>query len=278
MRASLRVAGVEPPHDFQRPGGVEEREVCLPRSVGGSNCSATRPDLFLVSAPQRGIARLGYAPDTTSHPGAWTLVALPLPGDVSRRIQLPATADGERPAPPTQCAAGTGATLPGLSPRLFLPVPPYAPDEAVARQWAGSRGYAMAPPVACPAEVLRNARGGAVTGLSGVQDGAFLLAGSYNIASPRAGETVSGQVPIVGTANFDRSNVQFYKLEIGAGSNPTQWTTLGQTHEAPVLDGVLEELHAYALAPGPYVIRLVLVRHDGNYPPPHAVPIYIAEE
>jgi hypothetical protein len=136
----------------------------------------------------------------------------------------------------------------------------------------------MAPPVACPAEVLRSARGGAGSELSGAQDGAFLLAGSYNIASPRAGETVSGQVPIVGTANFDRGNVQFYKLEIGAGSNPTQWTTLGQTHEAPVLDGVLEELHAYALAPGPYVIRLVLVRYDGNYPPPHAVPIYIAAE
>jgi hypothetical protein len=72
--------------------------------------------------------------------------------------------------------------------------------------------------------------------------------------------------------------VQFYKLEIGAGNNPSQWTTLGETHDAPVLNGVLEVLHAYALAPGPYVIRLVLVRQDGNYPPPETVPIVIAAE
>ena len=282
MTASLHVNGAPPPREFQPPGGIEEKAVCLPRSVGGARCAASRPDLFVVSAPQRGIPRLGYVPDVTSHPGAWTLAVLALPADAARRIQLPVLDGGGATPPPTHCAAGGGATLPAVQARLYLPVPPYYPDEVVARQWAQRNGYQLAPSVACPADVLRTARGdvGAIDGgtINGSGNGsALVIAGSYHIASPRAGEIVSGQIPIVGTANFDPTAVQFYKLEIGSGANPTQWTTLGQTHATPVLDGVLEELHAYALAPGPYVIRLVLVRHDGNYPPPHAVLITIAE-
>ncbi len=280
MAASLWVDGREPPREFQRPAGIEEKEVCLPRGVNGGSCGATRRDLFVVSAPQHNIPRLGYIPDSVSNPGAWTLAVLPLPAAAAERIQLPVLNDGSQAPAPTHCAAGAGATLGGAEPRLFLPVPPYYPDEVAARQWAQRAGYHMAPSVACPAEVLRTVTGGGTGGdeVAAGGGGALIVSGSYHIASPRAGDRVSGQTEIVGTANFDQSEVQFYKLEIGAGSNPTQWTTLGATHAAPVINGVLEVLHAYALAPGPYVIRLVLVRQDGNYPPPHAVPIMVVGE
>ena len=105
-----------------------------------------------------------------------------------------------------------------------------------------------------------------------------LTTATYRIAVPTAGEQVSGLVPIQGTASFDPAEVAFYKLEIGSGHAPGEWTTLGTTHGEPIVNGLLEELHAYALAPGPYTLRLVLVRHDGNFPTPHTVPITIVGE
>jgi hypothetical protein len=79
----------------------------------------------------------------------------------------------------------------------------------------------------------------------------------------------------MGTASFNPSEVQYYKIEIGAGSSPSSWSTFGTTHSQPVVNGVLETLHAEALAPGEYVIRLIIVRNDGNYPTPYVVPISV---
>src|SRR5690606_36593507 len=53
--ASLHTDGKPTPVDFERPPGIEERDVCLPRGTGCSQCSATRPELFIVGAPQHGI-------------------------------------------------------------------------------------------------------------------------------------------------------------------------------------------------------------------------------
>ena len=82
-------------------------------------------------------------------------------------------------------------------------------------------------------------------------------------------------VGIMGTTSFDPAEVQYYKLEIGAGPSPTSWTTFGSTHSQIVNNGVLETLQAVALAPGEYVIRLIVVRNDGNYPTPYSVPVTI---
>src|SRR5690606_26429761 len=127
--------------------------------------------------------------------------------EAAQRIQLPVLEDGSSAPRPTHCVANAGLN-PSQS-RIFLAVPPYYPDEVVARQWAQRNGYQMAPSVGCPPELLGQARGedGAS---SNANDGgsALIIAGSYHIASPRAGETVSGQVPIVGTANFDPTTVQ----------------------------------------------------------------------
>jgi hypothetical protein len=84
-------------------------------------------------------------------------------------------------------------------------------------------------------------------------------------------------VPIVGTADFDPQKVQFYKLELGMGDpeNP-QWVTLGDVRNTPVVNGTLEMLHADALPAGEYLLRLIVVKWDGNYVgEPHTVQVTI---
>lgn len=138
----------------------------------------------------------------------------------------------------------------------------------------------MAPPVACPAAALRSARGDSAPAsedlsASSESGGRPVSEATYRISSPEPGQQLSGLVSIMGTAMFESGQFQYYKLEIGTGRNPASWVTLGETHSQPVQSGLLEELHAYALAPGDYVLRLVLVQNDGNYPPPFTVPIEI---
>jgi hypothetical protein len=69
----------------------------------------------------------------------------------------------------------------------------------------------------------------------------------------------------VGTADFDPAVVQFYKIELGIpeGDN-VNWVTLGEVHNTPVVNGTLEMLHADALPPGNYFLRLIVVK-DSNY-------------
>jgi membrane peptidoglycan carboxypeptidase len=275
---SLYTNGAPPLVEFERPPGLEERDVCLPRGTGGSTCTATRSELFLVGGPQHGIPRLGYVPDSLSTPGAWTLSVLPLPASTAAEIRQPPIGNDYQPPAPTSCVVNSQGALDGAQRRLLLPVPPYYPDEVRARLWLQryGGGYQMAPSVACPAAVVRAARGQTTSSNSSATNSGFGGA-TYHMNAPTRGQQVSGIVQILGTARFDPAEYQFYKVEIGSGRVPETWTTLGITHGEPVVDGILEELHADALPPGPYVLRLVVVRHDGNFPAPFAVPITIVE-
>ena len=276
MQAQLNVNGQPPPPEFPRPAGIEELPVCLPAGTGGSSCTAARTDLFIVGGPTHAVARLGYTPDVTSHPGAWTVTVAPLPADQAQTIwqAQPALIDGIRPPLPTLCPLNANRPAAGGAARLMLPVPPFYPDEVRARLWAQARGYQMAPTAACPLSVARaSAPAGSGGGAAG--NGTSSNA-SYVITSPLPGQQVSGQVPILGSARFNAADIQYYKLEIGSGANPTVWITFGVTHSQPVNSGVLEQLNAAALPPGEYVIRLVAVGHDGNFHNPYQVPIKIA--
>jgi hypothetical protein len=97
----------------------------------------------------------------------------------------------------------------------------------------------------------------------------------YRITSPAPGAVLSGTVPIEGMAVFDPSQVVYYKVEWGVGGSPSEWTTMGDIHNGPLTNGVLEVLHADALPPGPAVVRLILVKNDGNFMTPYAVPIRV---
>jgi hypothetical protein len=280
MTNSLMVDGRPPPSDFLVPNGIEARLVCLPRGTGGSRCSATRTDLFLIGSPVHGIPRIGYNSNASTNPGAWTLVTMPLSAEDASRISLPSLPDGTQSPLPTECVVNRTRPPDDATARLYLPVPPYYPDEVKARQWARGTGYRMAPPTVCPSTTLRasasNSAGNSSDGSSAGGASSAPASSHYRITSPAGGQRVNGLVSVVGTAQFDPSQVQYYKLEIGSGRSPTEWTTFGTTHSQPVSNGVLEQLHADALPTGDYIIRLVLVGHDGNFiGSPHAVLITV---
>jgi hypothetical protein len=95
------------------------------------------------------------------------------------------------------------------------------------------------------------------------------------ITSPGVNQVVQGNIPVRGTANI--SNFQYYKVEVGPGSNPKdyEWTVVGNLHETPVSGGVLETFNSGAYPAGTYSLRLVVVDQTGNYPEPCRVTISV---
>ena len=90
--------------------------------------------------------------------------------------------------------------------------------------------------------------------------------------------SVSGILPIVGTADFDPDVVEFFKIELGMPrGTETEWVTLGEIHNTPVINGTLEMLHADALPPGEYLLRLIVVKDSNYVGEPHTVPIKIED-
>jgi hypothetical protein len=93
------------------------------------------------------------------------------------------------------------------------------------------------------------------------------------ITAPGINEVVSGNVAVRGTANH--LNFDYYKVEVGPGANPQEWTVVGQLHRAPVSGGLLETFNSAAYPPGVYTLRLVIVDNTGNFPEPCQVTISV---
>lgn len=94
---------------------------------------------------------------------------------------------------------------------------------------------------------------------------------NVRITFPGVNQTVSGNTPIRGTAMH--GSFHYYKVEIGAGNDPQNWSVVGQLHYNVVNNGVLETLNGGGYTPGRYTLRLVVVDQTGNYPPPCQVTI-----
>jgi len=143
---------------------------------------------------------------------------------------------------PTPPPATITPTATATQPRPTPPARPSATPEVVITNTPGVR------PAACPDPNIR-------------------------ILSPGMNQVVTGNFPIRGTANLD--NFEYYKIEIGQGRDPAQWTVVGQLHYSPVSGGVLETLNSGAYPPGTYTLRLVVVDRTGNYPAPCLVTITV---
>lgn len=83
------------------------------------------------------------------------------------------------------------------------------------------------------------------------------------ITSPAAGSTISGDVPVMGTAQIDpfQKYELYFKLEPSSDDAYVYFD--GNT--SPVTNGQLGVWHAAGLEPGTYTLRLRVVKADGNY-------------
>jgi LysM repeat protein len=95
---------------------------------------------------------------------------------------------------------------------------------------------------------------------------------SVLIASPQQGAHVTGMLTVTGSAADD--DFAYYKLEIGAGSNPNTWSWFAGG-ESQVSYGTLGVLNTGTLACGTYTIRLVVVDNTGNFATPSQVTIVV---
>lgn len=250
-----------PPTEFAVPQGIEKRPLCSLGSaaIGSVDCTVAGQEWFLVDETAQ--------PTPTPLPDAnvWAVVE---PSMVRSAAVLlpPQPVDITAPVDPNAlpamlfCHFSQGISLLELPPdaaeQLFL-LPPRNPETLkAAYEWGEANGIALLPVQTCTEDLLALARDPNAPAV-------------WRITSPKPNEALDGVLPILGTADFRPEDVSFYKFELGIPQNGDlnnlQWVTLGDTHSTPVANGQLETLYASGLPPGPYILRLILIRPDGNY-------------
>ena len=94
-----------------------------------------------------------------------------------------------------------------------------------------------------------------------------------NITVPEPGQNVSGQVQVEGEANvFDFAQ---YKFEVKGDFTGNEWVVVG-TFNTP-RTGFLGTWDSTSLAPGNYILRMVVSQSSGNIVTPCEVPIVIGQ-
>ena len=271
--AGLEVNGLVPPVEFIRPAGLAERPLCALTSatVGSIDCVPQGQELFLESAlsptPTPAAEQPAVAWEKLD-PAVWRVVAIPLPPPAPEAVALiPPEQLADQPPPQLFChfAEGTALALlpPTAAPQVFLEPPRNPESLKPAHEWAQEHNIAILPTSACTDELLALGLGAGQTAV-------------WRITSPADGDTISGNVPIIGTASFDPAVVEFYKIELGVPNGPdVQWLTLGDTHNTPVVNGQLEWLQAEGLSPGVYYLRLIVIEDSNYVGEPHQIQITV---
>ncbi len=272
LTSSLIVNGVQPGTEFVPPAGLEQKQLCSIASVtvGAEECLFSESEWFLEES-QAAVPTPTPDEELVSweeiEPDIWRMIAVPLP-------PLPAEALISEPvededALPLQifCHFSEGVEIsmlpPDALPQLFLMPPRNAESLKAAHEWAQEHNLAILPAEPCTEELLALARDPNAPAV-------------WRITSPKAEDEVSGILPIEGTADFDPAVVQFYKIELGIPQeNGVNWVTLGDTHSTPVINGTLEMLHAEALTPGDYFLRLIVVKDSNYVGEPHTIQITV---
>ncbi|MDX1686855.1 MAG: transglycosylase domain-containing protein [Candidatus Promineifilaceae bacterium] len=267
LPAVLQVNEAPPAREFAPPEGLEQQTLCAIESVapGATECRPGRSEWFLTGetppAPTPVPAEPVVAWEQVD-PGVRRLTAAPLP----EAVQIEFEEDGGDLPPPKACLFSQGTLVADLPAEaetgIFLEPPRNEESMEGAYRWAEENGLAIMPRVTCNEEMLARGRGSELA--------------VWRIRNPQNGDEVNGVVPVMGTADFDPQQVQFYKVEIGVGEEPQEWTTIGETHNTPVVNGQLESLLADAFEPGTYSLRLVVVTLDGNHVgEPHKITVNI---
>jgi hypothetical protein len=140
--------------------------------------------------------------------------------------------------------------IPSATAQFFVRPPADKETEVYARIYAQGAGIPILPEHPCTPEML-------IVNPQTVGVAAI-------ITSPQPGETVTGTVQVSGTASWQPGQATYFKMEI-VGPAFQNWTTFGQTHDVPVINGPLDSFGAAGLAPGTYKLRIIIVGVDGNY-------------
>lgn len=111
---------------------------------------------------------------------------------------------------------------------------------------------------------LRLAIAGAILLISLLPAGSLWAQGAQpGITSPAPGSSISGDVPVFGTAVIEP--FQKYELHYKLEPSGDDAYIFFASDTTPVIDGQLGVWSAGALAPGTYSLRLRVVKNDGNY-------------
>ncbi len=254
------------------PAGISLRQICDVRRLTdpSTRCPATVNEWFLdgpagipdengflrypqVAAQRTPVPVQGSVLHRVS-PGIYQTLAFPLPPQVAAAIRFQVGPGEKQPLPPSYCRVpvqdAQEAIAAGAQNLWFIESPSTSPGDVVeAERYARESNLALLPTIECLPSFYRSRPIGNV--------GAVL-----QIQQPANGQSVNRALPIIGTAQFNGGQGEYYHMYI-RGGRFVDWTPLGQRHHQPVSNGQLETLHADALQAGSYILRLALIR-GGN--------------
>ncbi len=210
--ARLGENGAQPPQEFVRPPGIVEKPLCALTSavIGSEACEPAGSELFSEDAPLLPPTAIPDEPTVIwdkSDPAVWRVPAVPItPPPVEVAFEIVPEPDEDAPPPQLFCQLNEGTPAQALPPeallQMFLEPPRNAESLKPAHEWAQANNLAILPTEPCTEDLLALSTGANQTAV-------------WRITSPADGDTVSGVLPIVGTANFNPGDVQFYKIELG---------------------------------------------------------------
>lgn len=254
------------------PAGLSRRQICDVRRLTdpSTRCPATVDEWFLdgpAGIPdEKGMLRYPQADARRTpvpvqgavlhrvSPGIYQTLAFPLPPEVAAAIRFQVGPGEKQLLPPTYCRVpvqdAQEAIAAGAQNQWFIEGPATSPGDVVeAERYARESNLALLPSIEClPSFYLTRPTGN--------------VGADLRIRQPANGQRVDRALPIMGTAQFNGGQGEYFHLYIRGGQF-TDWTPLGQRHHQAVSNGQLEMLHADALQAGSYILRLALIR-GGN--------------
>ena len=251
------------------PSGISLRQICDVRRLTdpAPRCPATISEWFLdgpagvpdengilrypQQAPQRPSLQVQGSVLRETSPGVYQTLAFPLPPEFATTIQFQVGPGQKQPLPPKYCRVpvehAQEAIAAGAQNLLFARGPSTTPDDVVeAERYARENNLAFLPTIDCMAGIYS-------------QQAVGNVGANLQIQQPANGQAVNRIIPIIGTAQFNGGQAEYYHLYI-RGGRFADWTPLGHAGHRNVVNGQLETLHADALQTGSYVLRLALMR------------------
>ena len=252
------------------PAGVVQKQICNLAALHdpATGCQPGRAEWFLDSPPlvlgpdgKLVPAQNVGVPPTQAPANGPRLVAVepdilqilvqPLNGSVGALIPPSGSNGSAAPPPPLYCEVPyeVRQQVPSAQELFFIRAPPFTDESIYAHIYAQNKGIPIDPQLACTPNML---------------NGSANINVVAQITSPTPGQTVTGTVQVNGTVTFSPQEATYFKVEIQGPQFPN-WTTIGNTHNASIVNGLLESFGATGLQPGQYQLRVTVVGVNGNY-------------